>query len=63
MYKQMVSFIAEHPDDTEPDLFDSESSSDPDEEPELSNVVVYIRFIRKKNIGRQTATRIHEQKA
>ena len=26
-------------------------------------VCVYIRFIRKKNIGRQTATRIHEQKA
>jgi len=24
---------------------------------------VYIRFIKKKNIGRQTATRIHEQEA
>jgi len=26
-------------------------------------VFVYIRFIRNYNIGRQTAARIHEQKA
>ena len=29
----------------------------------IENWCVYIRFIREKSIGRQTATRIHEQKA
>ena len=35
--------IVEQKDDSEPDLFKSESSSDSDEEPELSNVVMHAK--------------------
>jgi len=38
-------FTTKHKDDADPDLFESESSSDPDEEPSLTNVVMHIKTV------------------